>query len=517
MTTSGKNRERDDEQTAAELIEAYRQLENTIFARNRDQLECMYCSGKYTNTGGGGNSNKRGVRLIQLKCNECGKSTRLSTALNHKDLIDEHDRLIELMDKIPVVDAQEKKQKTIKDFYSKTPFTMEIDEEDDERDWAAIVEKEERERDMDKKDNDNTIEPVIGQVKSITDYDGTEQVVITILKGEYEEMRDTATYYEDLANKTEKRLYETRVELEKLRQRLAVIEKQTGIKQQEQQQQHQQQKQNAKRPTDNTETEMAPWPQIGRGKPTAGLTDSRREASGRSMARGRPSRGIQPSSGVSTTWAKVAVTPPKPGNEQRAKWRTIVAKPMNKLSSENRQRILAMGQERGPSQKFYRTHIKMGTVLNETVGDARRRMGKFLVVAGLKSHIRTYSNIGKSILEIYYCDATKEKVEEIIREKRLARVDIDPADTTGIDQATWPKRKEQIIGRLAFLLAKERLQEMRKIICAGFDADIIKLAEEKAASLNEEWTNQWSKKYSNKSEPAVETPKAAAQSAGGDQ
>jgi hypothetical protein len=211
--------------------------------------------------------------------------------------------------------------------------------------------------------------------------------------------------------------------------------------------------------------------------------------------------------------------PPKPGNEARSKWRAIVNTPVQQMSNATKKKILGIAQER-PPQKFHRLHIEISAVPNESVADARRRMGMFLKVSGLRKHIRTFSNIGKRILEIYFCDAVEHHVERIIRENQLrVKRDLNPAAFESLDRKksdgpstghtqfenltghTLEKRREQVAKRLGSLLATQTLVEMRKCIEKGFDSDLLAKARTVAKEIQGQQLDRWYQLYD---------PKAAA-------
>ena len=196
-----------------------------------------------------------------------------------------------------------------------------------------------------------------------------------------------------------------------------------------------------------------------------------------------------------TSYAAVAAknTPPKPGNEARNFWRSEVKKPMSKLSTTTKKRILQMGQEKPKPQEFHRAYLAINKVENETVGDARRRMAKFLIVADLKRHLRTFSNIGKSVIEIYYCDAVADQVLKIINKHQFKIIEMNAGDFSEHTGETLKKRQEQAVQRLGFLLAGERIAAMRKKICEGFDQSIVDAAAKLGISIRAKQVEKWAK------------------------
>lgn len=189
------------------------------------------------------------------------------------------------------------------------------------------------------------------------------------------------------------------------------------------------------------------------------------------------------------------VTPPMPGNEARHAWRKLNAKPLSQLSQSDRKKILAMGQAR-PRQSFLRTHIAIAGVPNETVHDARRRMGKFLDVSGLRKYIKAFSNVGKHILEIYHCEEVKGDVERIIRAKQLRVKEMDPSDFSHyVDIGLREKRREQAAKRLGYLLAREHLSAMEECILAGYDERLVSKAREYAAETLKMQKHRWVTKH----------------------
>lgn len=204
--------------------------------------------------------------------------------------------------------------------------------------------------------------------------------------------------------------------------------------------------------------------------------------------------------------------PPKPGNEARSKWRAIVSTPAQNLSKATKKQILSIGQER-PPQKFHRLHIEISGVPNETVYEARRRMGKFLNISGLSKHIRTFSNIGKRYLEIYYCDAVVQQVENIIRANQLrVKRELNPAAFENLDPTgevlatehtrfqnqtgyTLEKRREQAAKRIGYLLATQTLVEMRKCIENGFDNDLLERAHLVANEYHGQQLARWQQRH----------------------
>lgn len=203
--------------------------------------------------------------------------------------------------------------------------------------------------------------------------------------------------------------------------------------------------------------------------------------------------------------------PPKPGNEARHQMRLLVSTPMSKLNQKAKKKILAMGQER-PRQSFHRLHIVVSSVPNETVTDARRRMGKFLVVSGLNKYVKAFSNIGKHLLEIYFCDAVKGCVERIIEQHALRMKSINPADFSNGDQDVYvlEKRREQAAKRLGHLLAREsNLTAMVECILDGFDEGVRAKAQAYSKEILDNWQRRWATKYRPASARPADIPMGA--------
>lgn len=508
-------------------------LEKQTFQQLKESLRCVNSEckalGKYNSKGIAGNPNTQGIRLLQVKCSACGTSTRFTNALTKSGLDDAAKMLQESLACIPRIDSQVDKRK-IHDAFLINKQEASQEEEEETRARAKKTREilvrpvhpaqSDRPRDWADYETDSDAE-LIPRRKQQAQKQSQGEEMIPVSKKDLENFNQMSEEYLELQDEIQD-LKEAIRRLERAHQEAMVKGKQA--------EHYMQMYENEKRerirltqllqqqePTledDMFEPMEKPWG----GRLGENLIDPFEKAKPFKINKHpntnyakevfkidkHPSKRYeeakfkidkQPSKNYTEAAKKAKTTPPKPGNEQRSKWRKLAQTPASKLTESKRAAILAMGQEPGKPQSFMRIHLKIASVPNERPMDTRRRVGKFLEVSGLKQHIRSFSTIGKSIIEIYYCSAAEESVKHLIEEHRLITMKINPADFSNVGADVLTARRRQTAFRIGKLLANESLRNARGSILLGFDEEIQAEAHKIEQELRNAKNLQWTKRF----------------------
>jgi hypothetical protein len=140
-------------------------------------------------------------------------------------------------------------------------------------------------------------------------------------------------------------------------------------------------------------------------------------------------------------------------------------------------------------QNFHRCFISCRPLGREdSYQKTRKRVVAFLKATGIFPLIKTFSIIGKRIIELYMCDATKEDVAQIIQEKGIQPVDNGRFKPWEFGIITNPeiraRAREAAASRLAlvYYLAKER--RLKETIIRDYDDIMIRRIQNKAEELS---------------------------------
>lgn len=521
------------------LINEFKALEAQAFAEHRPNLTCSTVGCEHASSlasdGVGGNPTKYGATRLRYRCRECHKKGTFSSALlrlGTEEALKTHAFLESKLKEMDVVDKQAETradgttQQTLTSFLQGRPSAPEpeidmtppapvsgqihyIDRDDDlvpkrkvkvqvsipTRSATVIKSDTEVEELSEHKDPETTETEEEGLVTDM-DIDTDDEEEHEVHKVATAQMESPSIEYQmhQLLEEKEKWL-KTEGELLNEIKSLKLLNQQKDLLIAIQKKEIEKTKENKKtqKNTEKHQTKknniMSLTPrQVGRDK---GHKITKNENSAKSYA--------------AVAAAKPMRIPPRPGNELRSAARQLANKPIKKLSPLEVSKIIGFGQEKPAPQIFHRRHIQFSTIPNERVQDTRRRMHQFLKLTGLLPHIRTFSTVGRSIMEIYYCTNTARDVAEILNRHKLCLLkDFDPADFTGILEDTKITRLKQVANRLGYLLAKERIQAMRNTILAGFDTDMVNAAHIVEKEIRKTMVDRWDTRYSPK---ALDSPK----------
>jgi hypothetical protein len=162
-----------------------------------------------------------------------------------------------------------------------------------------------------------------------------------------------------------------------------------------------------------------------------------------------------------------------PSNNKRDHpfWADVAKRGAHEFSDKEKARILQLGATTDQPQTFYRIHVKCKGKA-ETRRDRQNQMVAFLKVTGLKQHIATFSFLG-NILELYVCDRAMDEVIAILNNHQLTlQEDFDPL-YLGDDKSSHEKRLFGLKKRIANLLARTELANLRKTIVVGIDEQVL--------------------------------------------
>lgn len=153
-------------------------------------------------------------------------------------------------------------------------------------------------------------------------------------------------------------------------------------------------------------------------------------------------------------------------------------------------------REDKPPTIFRRLYVQMNLSANDRTDTRKHRFDivrRFLSLNDLKGHVRDFSMIGKSIVEMYVAepafDGLKRKLIEL---KAPVLVDFEPMSQDVKGRPAMDCRSA-IVSRLAALYCRNSLKGMRECILDGYPELIRIEAVKRAEELNEAWKSRYEK------------------------